>query len=107
MSHSDVSDDDVFTIETLDLMKAKLSALPFEIVAIICGCDTGVAYTNALAEHMNMRGNPRGENAMMERVRSNKYYQQEALRSAGARAVKQRLATSEADVREFLNQLAP
>merc|ERR1719437_124498 len=107
MSHSDVSDDDVFTIETLDLMKAKLSALPFEIVAIICGCDTGVAYTNALAEHMEMRGNPRGENAVMEGVRSNKYYQQEALRTTGTRAVKQCLAQSDADVREFLEELAP
>merc|ERR1719230_1451448 len=54
-----------------------------------------------------MRGNPRGEGALMERVRGNKYYQQEALRSAGVRAVKQSLAKSEADVREFLDKLAP
>jgi len=96
--------DEACLAQTSDALRALTSE---DIAAIVCGCDTGVTLTNALSEHMNLRGNPCGDRADLHRVRSNKYYQSEAVRAAGHRAVKQALASSEDMFREFITQLAP
>lgn len=108
LSHIGVSHHGPLDNASLSKTSDALHALTSDnITAIVCGCDTGVTLANALSEHMNLRGNPCGSRTDLQRVRSNKYFQSEALRAAGHRAVKQALAVSEDVVREFITQLAP
>lgn len=87
----------------LETTAAKLRALPFSIVAILCGAEPGVTLTDSLAEHMCLRGN----GTALAHVRRNKFNQSEAVRSSGLRAVKQILAASVAEASAFLAELRP
>jgi hypothetical protein len=64
---------------------AAIQALPFPIIAVIPGGETGVELADRLSNRMGLRTN--GETASL--ARRNKFYMGEAVRNAGVRAVKQ------------------
>lgn len=85
----------------LETTAAALRGLPYRIDAILCGSEPGVSLTDALAAHMHRRGN----GTALAHVRRHKFNQSEAVRAAGARAVRQVLATSVEEALAFLPQL--
>lgn len=78
-----------------------LRALPYNILAVIPGAETGVELADCISHRMGLRSN--GEEGML--ARRNKYLMGEKVRSAGVRAVLQRSCTSLEDVRDFLSTL--
>lgn len=80
---------------------AALQALPFEIIAVMAGAETGVELADSLSARMGLRSN--GEAKSL--ARRNKYVMGEAVRQSGVRAVKQRACTSAPQVIEFLASL--
>ncbi|KAG8459935.1 hypothetical protein KFE25_010984 [Diacronema lutheri] len=110
-SHTSSSSRDVFAatlehtggyaIEALEATARALRALPVRINAILCGSEPGVNLTDALSEHMRMRGN----GTALAHVRRNKFNQSEAVRGAGVRAVKQALVSSVEEAAAFLPHL--
>jgi biotin carboxylase len=87
--------------DALEATATTLRALPYTVVAVICGSEPGVTLTDALSEHMGMRGN----STQLAHVRRNKFNQSEAVRSAGARAVEQALVASVHEALAFLPSL--
>lgn len=81
----------------------KVRALPFDVVAVLCGSESGVLLSDALAAALGLRGN----DPALGDVRRSKYHQQEAVRAAGLRAVRQALATSSSEARAFAATLPP
>jgi hypothetical protein len=77
---------------------AQLRALPFPVRAVIPGAETGVELADSLSHRMGLRSN--GEEGSI--ARRNKYHMGEKVRSAGVRAVGQRLCRSPQDLKEFL-----
>lgn len=71
--------------DTAKALHAAAGALGVEIVAIICGGETGVKVTDTLSEHMGLRGNST-QNGMENR--RDKCVQQEAIARAGLRSVR-------------------
>jgi len=67
------------------------------IVALICGGESGVKVTDALSEHMGLRGNGTGLSN-----RRDKRVQQDAVRRSGLRAVRGACGTTWAEVSSFL-----
>lgn len=78
---------------------AALEALPFHIVALIPGAETGVELADRLSERLGLRSN--GQDG--SEARRNKYLMGEKVRSAGVRAVKQKMCRSIQDVQEFVD----
>jgi len=89
--------------ESLAKTASLLARLPYTITSIICGSEPGVSLSNALAEHMGMRGN----STLFAEAQGNKFHQSEAIRRAGLRAVQQALVSKEEQVRDFLAALDP
>ena len=77
----------------------QLKALPYTILAILPGAETGVELADALSHRMKLRSN--GEEGSL--ARRNKYLMGEKVRSAGVRAVKQLNCTSIEQLNIFLN----
>jgi hypothetical protein len=71
--------------ETAEALSAVAGAAGLEIVAVMCGGETGVKVTDALAEHMGLRGNSTA-NGMENR--RDKLVQQDAVAKAGLRSVR-------------------
>jgi len=71
--------------DTAKALGAAAGEFGAEIIAIICGGETGVKVTDALAEHMGLRGNST-QNGMENR--RDKCVQQEAVARAGLRSVR-------------------
>ena len=71
------------------------------VLAILPGAETGVELSDKLSSRYGTRTN--GEEFLD--ARRNKYNMQEAVRSAGVRAVGQMLCRSESEVREFVANL--
>lgn len=88
--------------DALEATAATLRALPYALVAVICGSEPGVTLADALSEHMGMRGN----STALAHVRRNKFNQSEAVRASGARAVAQALVASADEALAFLPSLA-
>lgn len=84
---------------TLDGMAAALrkAAGSRSIIALICGGESGVKVTDALSEHMGLRGNGTGL-----ANRRDKRVQQDAVRRSGLRAVREACGTAWEDVASFL-----
>ena len=80
---------------------ASLRSLPFEIIAVIPGAETGVELADSISSRMGLRTN--GEAKSL--ARRNKYFMGEAVRSSGVRAVKQSKCTSASEVSAFLTTL--
>lgn len=81
-----------------DATLSALVALPFRVVDVLVGAESGVELCDELCAALSLRGNDVAGTA----VRIDKYEQHEALRCAGLAACTQSLATSEADVEAFL-----
>ena len=80
---------------------SSLKGLPFNIVAVIAGAETGVELADSISYRMGLRSN--GEEGSL--ARRNKYHMGEAVRRAGVRAVKQASCTSIDQVTDFLKSL--
>ena len=80
---------------------ASLRALPFNIIAIMAGAETGVELADKLSHRMGFRSN--GEEGSL--ARRNKYLMGEKVRATGARAVKQQRCTSLQEMRDFCQTL--
>ncbi len=92
-----MEDQDVAINDTIK----SLNALPFKIIAVVAGAETGVELADALSHRMGLRSN--GEEGGL--ARRNKFLMGEKVRNAGVRAVKQRNCTSISDLRNFLDTL--
>ena len=79
---------------------AELLALDVEVREVMVGCETGVLLGDLLSETLSLRGN----GTARSRERRNKFYQTEALRTAGLNACGQMLANSMEDVEQFLRE---
>lgn len=86
-----------------DAAARALSALPYTLVAIIAGAETGVLATDELATRLGLRGN--GNDTRLSKARRNKYLMGEVVRATGVRAVAQRMVKTWEDAREFLEKL--
>lgn len=74
-----------------------------ELLAVMCGGETGVKVADALAEFLNLRGNSIADG--MEN-RRDKRVQQEAVKAAGLRSVRSACGTSWSEVSDFAAQEA-
>ena len=81
----------------------RLMELPYPILAVVAGAETGVEAADRLAERLSLRRNKLHKSA----ARRNKYLMHEACRDAGVRAAGQCLATSWAEVETFLAGWTP
>ena len=94
LQHNDRSaDQDAATNDTL----AALRALPFPVLAVIPGAETGVELADRLSNRMGLRTN--GEEQSL--ARRNKYIMGETVRQSGVRAVKQQTCTDVKQLRAF------
>ena len=80
-------------------VKALVKERRLRLVACVAGAETGVRFQDALADALELRGNGVATSAQ----RRDKHAQQEAVRRAGMRAVRQALCTSWEDVSAFLD----
>ena len=64
----------------------KLLQLPWPIVAVLPGAETGVLLADQLAHQLGTRSNP----LELTLARRNKYFMGEQVRSCGVRAVRQK-----------------
>ena len=80
----------------------SLRKLPWEVVAVIPGAETGVELADILSDRMALTSN--GEALTL--ARRNKYIMGETVREANVRAVKQRLCSSLDEVEEFLGDFS-
>ena len=79
---------------------AELLALDVEVREVMVGCETGVLLGDLLSETLGLRGN----GTARSRERRNKFYQTEALRTAGLNACGQMLANSMEEVEQVLRE---
>jgi len=98
IQYNDQHDDQDFAT---DECVKQLKALPFPIIAVIPGAETGVELADRLSSRMGLRTN--GEDGSL--ARRNKYLMGEKVRSAGVRAVMQHMCTNESDLTDFLAKL--
>ena len=86
---------------------AAISTATFDagspLLAVLAGAETGVELADALSEALLCRSNGTAKSS----ARRNKDVMQDAVRSAGVRAVAQAMCYSEADVIAFWASLAP
>ena len=81
----------------------KLKALPWPIVAVMAGAETGVEVADRLATRCHTLNN--GEK--LSTARRNKYHMGETVRAAGIRAVQQQRATEWSQIEAFLADWNP
>ncbi|KAJ8603981.1 hypothetical protein CTAYLR_003356 [Chrysophaeum taylorii] len=86
-----------------DAAAKALTTLPYAIVALFAGAETGVTAADELGARLGLRGN--GNDPTLSKARRNKYLMGEVVRAAGVRAVAQRVVKSWADARLFLEDL--
>ena len=79
---------------------AERLALDVEVREVMVGCETGVLLGDLLSETLGLRGN----GTARSRERRNKFYQTEALRTAGLNACGQMLANSMEEVEQVLRE---
>jgi hypothetical protein len=81
----------------------SLESLPFPIVSILAGAETGVELSDLLSERMGLTTN----GTRLSEARRNKYVMGETVRSAGVRAVKQLRASTWGEVEAFIHAWNP
>lgn len=96
---AEVVQDAATGLHSLDELAVALRAAAGEqgVMAIICGAESGVKVTDALSEHMGLRGN--GTSLPNRR---DKRVQCDAVRRAGLRAVREACGTAWAEVAPFV-----
>lgn len=77
---------------------AEIKNLPFPVIAVIPGAETGVELADKLSDRLNLRSN----GSTGTEARRNKYLMGEKVRKAGVRAVQQRLCRTVSEIEEFL-----
>lgn len=87
--------------EALQATTRALSELPFTILGVLPGAETGVELADQLAERLGLRTN--GTEGSF--ARRNKYDMGEKVRAAGIRAVKQANCSTLEDMHKFRDQL--
>ena len=93
----------------------QIQLLPWKIVAVLAGAETGVLLADKLAARMtectdkdDLSQRPlRGNGESLSLARRNKYVMGETVRSAGVRAVTQSIETSWSGVSRFLDSWNP
>eukprot|EP00604_Paraphysomonas_vestita_P002484 CAMPEP_0174818284 /NCGR_PEP_ID=MMETSP1107-20130205/943_1 /TAXON_ID=36770 /ORGANISM="Paraphysomonas vestita, Strain GFlagA" /LENGTH=366 /DNA_ID=CAMNT_0016029931 /DNA_START=229 /DNA_END=1326 /DNA_ORIENTATION=+ len=81
----------------------QLASLPWPIVSVIAGAETGVELADKLSSHFGLRTNGTSQSE----ARRNKYVMGETIRAAGIRAVKQLQAQTWGEISTFLNEWQP
>jgi hypothetical protein len=77
-----------------------------ELVAVICESDPGLAHAEQLGEWLNVRyQNDKGPSGAVNESRRNKYLMMETLRAVGVPVIQQKLCRTEAEARDFAQQL--
>jgi len=95
IQHNDkIEDVEAATEQTIEAIKA----LPFPVMAVIPGAETGVELADRISSRLGLRSNGE-ENSI---ARRNKYFMGETVRKAGVRAVKQKLCTTMHELKIFL-----
>lgn len=79
----------------------SLRELPFPIIAVLPGAETGVELADQLSFRLGLRSNGTAQSL----ARRNKYVMGETVRNAGVRAVKQATCTSVEEMVAFLDTL--
>lgn len=87
--------------EALRLAIDEINALPFPIIAVIPGAETGVELADMLSDRLRLRSN----GTIGSIARRNKFHMGEKVRQAGVRAVKQKLCRSLEEIQVFLTTL--
>ena len=98
VQHNDSMDDQA---KAIAMTLEALQNLPFNIIAVIAGAETGVELADKLSEAMGLRSN--GDEGSL--ARRNKWFMGEKVRAAGVRAVKQKSCKSLQDLHEFAASL--
>eukprot|EP01036_Dinobryon_divergens_P038510 gene38510-50572_t len=81
----------------------SIRGLPWPVIAILPGAETGVELADKLSEHMGLRTN----GTALTEARRNKYVMGETVRAAGVRAVKQLRASTWGEISAFLEEWQP
>jgi biotin carboxylase len=98
IQHNDrLSDQDLAVSQTVE----ALQDLPFPILAVIPGAETGVELADQLSSRLRLRTNGTAKSV----ARRNKYYMGETVRAAGVRAVKQEICSNVEQMVAFLEDL--
>ena len=90
------------SVQEQDTLEETLAAVrdaakPYRVIACICGGEEGTALTDALSEKLGVR-----TNGTQIKNRGNKKFQQDAIKEAGLRSIRQASGTKFSDVEEFL-----
>jgi len=81
-----------------------LNDLPFPIVAVIAGAETGVELADEISERLGL---PLSNGTALSEARRNKFVMGETVRASGVRAVKQLKASSWGEIEIFLAEWQP
>ena len=85
---------------------AAIEALPWSVVAILPGAETGVLLADRLSDS-HSSGDTRKNPIGLSQARRNKYVMGETIRKAGVRAVKQKIASTWEEASAFLKGWNP
>jgi biotin carboxylase len=83
---------------------AELNRLPSRVIGVLAGAETGVELCDVLSERL---GTVPTNGTTLSRARRNKYIMGETVRKSGTRAVKQLLATTWAEIDQFISEWRP
>eukprot|EP01033_Poteriospumella_lacustris_P007536 gene7536-5418_t len=98
IQHNDrLADQDAAISKTVE----ALQDLPFPILAVIPGAETGVELADQLSSRLGLRSNGTSQSI----ARRNKYYMGETVRAAGVRAVKQEICSNVEQMVAFLEDI--
>lgn len=94
-----LSDEDA----AFNILTEQIAGLPWPVVSVIAGAETGVELADKLSSHFGLRTNGTSQSE----ARRNKYVMGETIRAAGIRAVKQLQAQTWGEIATFLNEWQP
>jgi len=104
-SAAGLGDCDVEFVASINEIEANLEStlnlitqLPYTIIACIVGCECGVELNDAVSERLNLATN--GTNQSIQK--RDKWEMQERMRECGLRAIKQTVARSVDEIKEFV-----
>ena len=93
----------VLGFSNVEDMLVSLKALPYPVIALIAGAETGVELADQLSERMGLITN----GTALSEARRNKFVMGETIRAAGIRAVKQLRATTWGEINQWITEWNP
>ena len=93
----------VLGFSNVEDMLVSLKALPYPVIALIAGAETGVELADQLSERMGLITN----GTALSEARRNKFVMGETIRAAGIRAVKQLRATTWGEINHWITEWNP